>query len=67
MTKQIFLIRTSDIVKLEKCSAATASRKLQQVRFCLNRKKGKPVTLKEYCQYYDFNIQDVITFLSERS
>jgi hypothetical protein len=65
MTKQSsYLIRVSDIIKIEKCSTSTASRKLQQVRFCLGRSKKKPVSLKEYCEYFEFNYREICNFLN---
>jgi hypothetical protein len=66
MANHKFIIRNSDIMKLEGCTAGTASRKLNQVRFCLKRSMGKPVTMKEYCRYWEIDMEQATTFLNQK-
>ncbi len=46
------VIYAKDIQTILRCSQATASRKLQQVKDALDRKKHQYVTITEFCEYY---------------
>ena len=63
MVKQRLFIRTDDIVRMEGCSSGHASRKINQVRHCIGRSKKKPVTIAEYCQYWEIDEQTAENFL----
>jgi hypothetical protein len=55
MVKQRLFIRTDDIVRMEGCSSSNASRKLNHVRLCLKKSKKKPVTIADYCRYWEID------------
>ena len=60
---QRLIIRTDDIVRMDGCSSGHASRKINQVRLCLGKSKKKPVTISEYCQYWEINPDTAEKFL----
>ena len=63
MVRQRLFIRTDDIARMDGCSSSNASRKLNQVRLCLKKSKKKPVTISEYCQYWEINQETAEKFL----
>ena len=65
--KKIFFIRTADVMKLEQCSGGNATRKMNQIRNALGKRKGKPVTIREYCEYNEIEEVDVKSFLQGKS
>jgi len=60
-----FIIRPCDIRKLEDCSANSSFRKLQSVREAEGKAPRKPVTIREYCNFFQLNESEVKTFLKE--
>jgi hypothetical protein len=54
ITPELFPVSTKEIQLLTQKSAATARRKLKELRAFLGRSKGQPVFLKEYCDYYGY-------------
>jgi len=60
-------IDTSDVMKLNGKSASTARKQIQEVKKSLKREKYQKITIKEYCEYYGFNIDDVLSALSQHA
>ncbi|MFA5299506.1 MAG: hypothetical protein WC389_15055 [Lutibacter sp.] len=58
-------IDTSDIMKLNGKSASTARKQIKDVKKSLKREKHQKLTIKEYCVYYGFNFEDVLSALSQ--
>jgi len=58
-------IDTSDVMKLNGKSASTARKQIQEVKKSLNRLKHQKVSIKEYCNYFGFNYDDVASALSK--
>ncbi|NEW80585.1 MAG: hypothetical protein GZ086_14445 [Gelidibacter sp.] len=63
MTK--LLIYPSDIVLLTGKSESYARKEIQNLKTALKKQKHQKVSIKEYCVYYDFNIDDVLGVLSK--
>lgn len=61
------VIYPSDIVKLTDKSESFARKEIQLLKKFLNREKHQKVTINEYCQYYGFNMEDVVKVLSKRN
>lgn len=56
-------ISTADVSRLKGCSQAQASRLLNQVRDAMGKRRRKPVTISEYCNYFDVQKEEVVEFL----
>ncbi|SHG31116.1 hypothetical protein SAMN05443549_103216 [Flavobacterium fluvii] len=61
------VIYTSDIMLLTDKSESYARKEIQILKKALNKEKHQKVTIKEYCRYYDFCIEDVLDVLSKRN
>jgi len=64
--KPCFFIKTDEISRIENCSQRTALRRIDQVRYALNKRKKNPVTLKEYCDYWQIPEQEVKNLLTSK-
>lgn len=68
--KPLFMTRivmySSDIIFLTGKSESYARKEIQNLKRALNKEKHQKVTIKEYCQYYGFNIDEVLAVLSKR-
>jgi hypothetical protein len=60
------VIYTADIMILTDKSESYARKEIQNLKRALNKEKHQKVTIKEYCQYYGFNIDEVLAVLSKR-
>lgn len=60
------VIYTSDIRLLTDKSESYARKEIQSLKRVLNKEKHQKVTIKEYCQYYGFNIDEVLAVLSKK-
>lgn len=60
------IIYTSDIRLLTDKSESYARKEIQNLKRVLNKEKHQKVTIKEYCQYYGFNIDEVLAVLSKK-
>jgi len=56
-------VKTSDVSRLEGCSSTTASRLLNQVRYALGKSAKKPITISEYCEYFEVDQEEVTKYL----
>jgi hypothetical protein len=56
-------ITTADIVRIKGCSLRAAQRELQKIRFLLNRPKGAPIFVCDYCQYNNIEEKKLKLFL----
>ncbi len=59
------LIYPSDIMLLTGKSESYARKEIQKLRIALKKEKHQKVTIKEYCQYYDIDYNDVLTALEQ--
>ncbi|RTL56249.1 MAG: hypothetical protein EKK37_17400 [Sphingobacteriales bacterium] len=57
-------IYLQDVMIISGCSAATASRKIKQVKDALGKKEVQRVTIKEYCDYYGYDYSDILIQLN---
>jgi len=58
------VIYNGDIILLNGCSEATASRKMQQCREALGKLPHQPITIREYCNYYGLEYNETINHLN---
>lgn len=56
-------IHSSDIMKLNGKSASTARKQIQDVKKSLKKLKHQKVSIKEYCEYFGFDILEVSRLL----
>ena len=63
MTK--ILIYPSDIVLLTDKSESYARKEIQNLKLALKKEKHQKVTIKEYCVYYGFDLNDVLIALAK--
>ena len=61
------VIYTSDIRHLTDKSESYARKEIQTLKKVLHKEKHQKVTIKEYCQYYGFNIEEVLAVLSKKA
>ena len=61
------VIYTADIMKLTDKSESYARKEIQNLKKVLQKEKHQKVTIKEYCQYYGFNIEEVLAVLSKNN
>jgi len=59
------VIYPSDIIILTNKSESYARKEIQNLKKVLNKEKHQKVTIKEYCQYYGFNLEEVLSILSK--
>jgi hypothetical protein len=57
----------SDVMMLTDKSESYARKEIQKLKQALKKEKHQQVTIKEYCRYYDFNLEEVLGVLSKRS
>ena len=60
------VIYTSDIRILTDKSESYARKEIQTLKKVLRKEKHQKVTIKEYCQYYGFNSEEVLAVLSKK-
>jgi len=60
------VIYTADIMVLTDKSESYARKEIQNLKKALQKEKHQKVTIKEYCQYYGFNIDEVLAVLSKK-
>lgn len=61
------VIYPSDIIMLTEKSESYARKEIQNLKRVLNKEKHQKVTIKEYCNYYGFNIEEVEGVLSKKT
>ena len=61
------VIYTADIMHLTDKSESYARKEIQTLKKFLNKEKHQKVTIKEYCQYYGFNLEEVLGVLSKKN
>jgi len=59
------VIYPSDIIILTNKSESYARKEIQKLKKALNKKPHQKVTIKEYCDYYGFNLEEVLSVLSK--
>ena len=59
------VIYPSDIMLLTEKSESYARKEIQKLRIALKKEKHQKVSIKEYCQYYDFDYNDVLSALEK--
>ena len=59
------VIYPSDIIMLTEKSESYARKEIQSLKKALKKEKHQKVTIKEYCQYYGFDIVEVLGVLSK--
>ncbi len=64
MIKKI-VIYPSGIMLLTEKSESYARKEIQKLRIALKKEKHQKVSIKEYCQYYDFDYNDVLSALEK--
>jgi hypothetical protein len=60
------VIYSADIMQLTDKSESYARKEIQALKKALHKEKHQKVTIKEYCQYYGFNIEEVLAVLSKK-
>ena len=60
-------MHTNDIITLTDKSESYARKEIQTLKKVLKKEKHQKVTIKEYCQYYGLNIEEVLAVLSKKS
>ncbi|OGS69039.1 MAG: hypothetical protein A3F91_00265 [Flavobacteria bacterium RIFCSPLOWO2_12_FULL_35_11] len=55
----------SDVLLLTNKSESYARRVIQNLKRSLNKEKHQIVTIKEYCQYYGLDVDEVIAALNK--
>ncbi len=55
----------SDIIILTGKSESYARKEIQNLKKAFNKKPHQKATIKEYCQYYGFDIDEVLKVLSK--
>lgn len=61
------VIYTADIIILTDKSESYARKEIQTLKKVLHKEKHQKVTIREYCQYYGFNIDEVLAVLSKKN
>ncbi|HEY9220435.1 MAG TPA: hypothetical protein VIO43_02540 [Lutibacter sp.] len=59
------IIYPSDVQLLTNKSETYARRAIQNLKKSLNREKHQVVTIKEFCHYFGYNVDEVIATLSK--
>lgn len=60
----MYIIHNKDIQKVFDCSEPTASRRINLVRAAYKKKPKNPVTLKEFCDYFELNHSETLQYLT---
>lgn len=61
---QRHVIYSRDIMKITNCCLTSANKRMRQIRDALDKEPGAWITVKEYCDYEGFDINDIYPFLS---
>ncbi len=56
-------IDSNDVMKINGKSASTARKQIQDVKKSLKRERHQKVTIKEYCTYFGFDMEEVLIVL----
>lgn len=59
------VIYPKDIVRLTNKSESYARKELQRIKKALNKQSHHKITIKEYCEYYAFDIDEVTNLLDQ--
>ena len=59
------VIYPRDIMRLTNKSESYARKEIQRIKKALNKLSYQKVTIKEYCEYYAFDINEVTTLLDK--
>ena len=59
------VIYPKDIVRLTNKSESYARKELHRIKKALNKQSHHKITIKEYCEYYDFNLNEVTILLEK--
>ena len=59
------VIYPSDIMLITSKSESYARKTIQIIKKSLNREKHQVVTIKEFCHYFGYNVDEVIAILSK--
>ena len=59
------VIYPSDIIILTEKSESYARKEIQSLKTALKKQQHQKVTIKEYCQYYGFDMAEVLSVLSK--
>jgi hypothetical protein len=59
------VIYPSDIIILTNKGESYARKEIQNLKKALHKEKHQKVTIKEYCLYYGFNLEEVLSILSK--
>ncbi|NDP26654.1 MAG: hypothetical protein GZ087_04400 [Flavobacterium sp.] len=59
------VIYPSDIIILTGKSESYARKDIQKIKKEINKKSHQKLTIKEYCQYYGFDLEEVLKVLSK--
>lgn len=57
------IIHNKDVQKILQCNPATATRKIKLLRDAFRKKTHQLVTVKEFCNYYDLPLKEVMELL----
>lgn len=57
--KETLIIRSADVQIIEGVSESTARRRLQHIRAVKGKKSPNPISIKEYCEFNGFDIEEV--------
>lgn len=57
------VIYPSDIMALTNKSNSYARKEIQRIKKALNKLRHHQLTIKEYCEYYNFDLNEVIAVL----
>ncbi|OGS69033.1 MAG: hypothetical protein A3F91_00260 [Flavobacteria bacterium RIFCSPLOWO2_12_FULL_35_11] len=64
MTRKIE-IDAHDIMKINEKSASTARKQIRDLKKSLKRLKHQKVSIREYCEYFGFDLEDVLIALAK--
>ncbi|MFZ4056973.1 MAG: hypothetical protein ACOYKE_02490 [Ferruginibacter sp.] len=57
------IVYPKDIIRINGCSSATASRKIKLVKDVLGKQDHQALTIEEYCTYYGLDFIAIMEFL----
>jgi hypothetical protein len=60
------ILRNKDICIIFDCSPATSSRKMQTIKDALSKKPHQIITIREFCEYFDLQVNEVIEKMNFR-
>jgi len=64
LTMTRIVIYPSDIIILTNKSESYARKEIQSLKKALNKAKHQKVTIREYCDYYGFDLAEVLAVLA---